>query len=151
MQNLIKKLLTQEELDAVVSAIGEAEKNTSGEIQISIRQKRKWGERKLNIDEIARSEFYRLEMNKTRKKTGILIFLLLEERKFFIFADEGIYSKVEASMWEKIAAGMSSQFMKKDFHHGIIQGIQETGKVLSQFFPPGVDDVNELPNSVNVS
>jgi len=151
MQNLIKNLLTQEELNAVVVAIGEAEKTTSGEIQVSIRQKRRWSERKLNIDEIARSEFFSLGMNKTSKKTGVLIFLLLEERKFYIFADKGIYAKVETSVWDKIAGGMSSQFMKKDFRHGIIQGVQEVSKVLSKFFPAGVDDVNELPNTVSLS
>ncbi|MBN1396906.1 MAG: TPM domain-containing protein [Bacteroidetes bacterium] len=151
MQNLIKKMFTQEELDAIVSAIGEAEKNTSGEIQISIRQKRRWSERKLNIDEIAQSEFYSLGMNKTSKKTGVLIFLLLEERKFYIFADKGIFAKVETSVWEKIAGDMSSQFLKNDFYHGIIKGIQEAGKVLSLFFPPGADDVNELPNTISVS
>jgi len=151
MENLVKNLLTKEDLAAIVTAIGEAEKTTAGEIRVSVRQKRRWRERKLSIEEMARQEFRDLGMAKTKDKTGILIFLLMEEKKFYIFADEGIYAKVETSAWDKIAEDMSSQFSKKNFQQGIIKGVEEVGRVLSQFFPRKADDINELPNTVRVS
>jgi uncharacterized membrane protein len=151
MGNLIKNLLTKEDLAAIVSAIGEAEKTTAGEIRVSIRQKRRWREKKLNIEEIARQEFINLEMAKTRDKTGVLIFLLVEEKKFYIFADAGIHTKVKESTWDKIADDMSSHFAKKNFQQGIIHGIQEASVVLSQFFPRKSNDIDELPNTVRVS
>jgi len=151
MENLVKNLLTKEDLAAIVTAIGEAEKTTAGEIRVSVRQKRRWRERKLSIEEMARQEFRDLGMAKTKDKTGILIFLLMEEKKFYIFADEGIYAKVETSTWDKIAEDMSSQFSKKNFQQGIIKGVEEVGRVLSQFFPRKADDINELPNTVRVS
>lgn len=151
MENLVKNLLTKEDLAAIVTAIGEAENTTAGEIRVSVRQKRRWRERKLSIEEMARQEFRDLGMAKTKDKTGILIFLLMEEKKFYIFADEGIYAKVETSAWDKIAEDMSSQFSKKNFQQGIIKGVEEVGRVLSQFFPRKADDINELPNTVRVS
>jgi len=151
MGNLIKNLLSKEDLAAIVTAIGEAEKTTAGEIRVSIRQKRRWREKKLNIEEMARREFLNLGMAKTRDNTGVLIFLLADEKKFYIFADEGIYSRVKESTWNKIAEDMSSQFAKKNFQQGIIHSIQEAGAVLSQFFPRKANDIDELPNTVRVS
>ncbi len=151
MENLIKNLLTKEDIAAIVSAIGESEKTTAGEIRVSIRQKRRWREKKLSINEMARREFFNLGMTKTQDKTGILIFLLMEERKFYIFADGGIHAKVKETTWTKIAEDMSFHFGKKNFQQGIIHGVQEVGKVLSQFFPRKTNDVNELPNDVRIA
>jgi len=150
MKNLVKKLFTKEDLAAITTAIGEAEKTTAGEIRVSIRQKRRWRERKMNIEEMARREFHGIGMAKTKNQTGILIFLLMDEKKFFILADEGIHTKVEEITWTKIAEEMSSHFSKKNFHQGVIHGVQAVGKVLSRFFPRKADDRNELPNDVHV-
>jgi uncharacterized membrane protein len=151
MENLVKNLFTKEDLTAIVKAIDEAEKTTAGEIRVSIRQKRRWREKKSNIEGMARREFRDLGMTKTKDKTGILIFLLMEEKKFFIFADGGIHTKVKETTWAKIAEDMSSHFSKKDFRQGIIHGVQAVGKVLSQYFPRKANDINELPNDVRVS
>jgi len=150
MKNLVKKLFTKEDLAAIAAAISEAEKTTAGEIRVSIRQKRRWREKKLSVEEMARGEFHDLGMTKTKDQTGILIFLLMDERKFFILADEGIHNKVEEATWTKIAEEMSSHFTKKNFHQGVIQGVQSVGRVLSRFFPRKANDANELPNDVHV-
>jgi len=150
MKNLVKKLFTKEDLAAIAAAISEAEKTTAGEIRVSIRQKRRWREKKLSIEEITRREFHHLGMTKTKDRTGILIFFLLDERKFFILADEGIHSKVEEATWTKIAEEISSHFLKKNFHQGVIHGVQAVGRVLSRFFPRKANDINELPNDVHV-
>jgi len=150
MKNLVKKLFTQEDLAAIGTAIGLAEKTTSGEIRVSIRQKRRWSERKLTIEEITRREFELLGMTKTRDRTGVLFFLLLQERKFFILADQGIHTKVDEGTWTKIAGEISSHFAQNQFCHGIIFGIKAAGEILSKHFPRKSDDTNELPNDVHV-
>jgi uncharacterized membrane protein len=150
MKNLVKRLFTKEDLATIAAAISEAEKTTAGEIRVSIRQKRRWRERKLSIEEMARREFHDLGMTKTKDHTGILIFLLMDERKFFILADGGIHTKVEETTWTKIAEEMSSHFSKKKFHQGLIHGVQAVGRVLSRFFPRKANDTNELPNDVHV-
>jgi len=150
MKNLVKQMLTKEDLSDIASAIGEAEKSTEGEIRVSIRQKRKWREKKRTIEELARQEFQMLGITKTKDRTGILIFLLLEDKKFFILADEGIHSKVEDGTWDKIAKEMSDHFSKKNFRHGILHGVQSVGRELSKFFPATSTNTNELPNDVHV-
>jgi uncharacterized membrane protein len=150
MKNLVKQMFTKEDLSAIASAISEAEKSTAGEIRVSIRQKRKWRERKHTIEEIARQEFHVLGMTKTKDRTGILLFLLLEDKKFFILADDGIHTKVENGTWEKIANEMSRHFSQKNFRLGILHGVQSVGLELSKFFPRKSNDTNELPNDVRV-
>jgi uncharacterized membrane protein len=150
MKNLVKHMFTKEDLSAIASAIGEAEKTTAGEIRVSIRQKRKRRERKRTVEEMARQEFHVLGMTKTKDRTGILIFLLLEDKKFFVLADDGIHTKVEDGTWDKIANEMSNHFFQKNFRLGIIHGVHSVGVELSKFFPRKSDDTNELPNDVHV-
>jgi hypothetical protein len=40
MKNLVKHMFATEDLAAIASAVGEAEKTTAGEIRVSIRQRR---------------------------------------------------------------------------------------------------------------
>ena len=150
MGNLVKKIFSKEDLAEIAKAIGEAEKTTSGEIRVSVRQRRQWRERKFGIEEIARREFQSLGMTKTRDRTGVLLFLLLQDRKFFILADEGIHTKVEDGTWANIAADVSAHFSKNNFRHGIVHGVNAIGEVLSKFFPRKSDDSNELPDDVHV-
>jgi uncharacterized membrane protein len=150
MKIQVKKIFSQEDLTDIAAAIGEVEKTTAGEIRVSVRQRRRWRERSLTIGEMARQEFQLLGMTKTKDRTGILLFLLLQDRKFFILADEGIHTKVEEETWTRIAREISTHFSQNNFRHGIIHGVKAVGEVLSKFFPRKSDDTNELSNDVHV-
>ena len=89
-------------------------------------------------------------MTKTKDRTGILIFLLLEDKKFFILADEGIHTKVKDGAWDTIAHEMSNHFSQKNFRLGMLHGVQSVSAELSKYFPRKNDDTNELPNDVRV-
>ena len=146
----VKKIFSQEDLKAIANVIGETEKVTSGEIRVSIRQRRGWRERTLTLEQLAQREFYTLGMMKTQNHTGILIFLLLHDRRFHIYADEGIHVKVEEGTWEKNAKEMSEHFSQQKFRDGVIHGVQSVGAVLAKYYPPRPGDTNELSNEVNV-
>lgn len=141
--------MDDDDLLTISNAIKEAEKTTSGEIRVSIREKKSFRMRKKNIDELAKEEFFRLGMDKTRDKTGILIYLLLSEKKFHILADTGINEKVEDNTWHSIKDHMQHKFRQGFFSDGITLGIREVGEVLSRHFPIKQDDTDELPNTVS--
>ena len=145
-----KKIFSDADAAAIAHAITEAEKTTAGEIRVGIRQRRTRGERKLTLEQMARKEFHELGMTKTQGKTGILIFLLLEDRQFYILADEGIHSKVDEGTWARIATEMSGHFSRKQFRDGVIFGVQSVGHVLSKHVPAGRKDPNELSNEVDI-
>lgn len=148
MTNRVKNLFSKADLDAIAGAITEVEKTTSGELRVEIRQKRQRSEKLLTIEQIARREFVQLGMAKTQERNGVLLFLLLEERQFFILADEYIHKKVNPILWQEIANSMSAKFSHKQFRDGILETVQAAGKVLAEHYPRKSDDTNELSNDV---
>jgi len=145
---LQKKTLSDEELKALAAVIAETERDTSGEIRIVLRERRQWNEKNLSLAALALKEFYRLGMQKTRDKTGVLILLLLSEKKLYVAADEFIHTRVEEGTWDKIAEGMSARFKEGRFIEGLSEAVRAVGVPLKQHFPRRPDDTNELPNEI---
>ena len=148
MNLFIKKILTKKELTDLSAVITEAEKKTSGEIRVVVKHHRPFKERKLKLHELALKEFCSLGMENTRDRTGVLIFLLLSERKFHIVADEGIHTKVLEGTWDRIAESMAHRFKSGKFFDGIVKAINAVAGELSKHFPRKSDDTDELPNKI---
>ena len=148
MKFLLRKYLTKEDLKLISAKIADVEHSTSGEIRVSVRHKRNWSERKFPLHEVALHEFTRLGMHKTKHRTGVLILLLMSERKFHIIADEGIHTKVEEGTWDRVAKTMAEHFKKGNFCKGICDAIGAVGATLIKHFPRRPDDRNELSNDV---
>ena len=139
-----------DELLRITNKIQTIEKITSGEICVTIREKKKFSERKKSISQLAEAQFYKLRINQTRDRTGIIIFLLLDDKQFHILADEGINSKVNADTWERIKEQMLAHFLAGNFCEGLLLGLDEIGRILSEHFPLKIDDTNEISNKVIV-
>jgi putative membrane protein len=151
MKHLIYHFVNDDELLRITNKIREYEKLTAGEICVSIREKKHFMQRRRTVDELAKQEFVRLGIAKTRDKTGILIYVLLAERQFNILADSGINEKVAPDACHKIKDSMQEYFVKGMFAKGIIYGVEEVGKILTQHFPVKPDDINEIPDRVILS
>ncbi len=143
-----KKILSKEDLQALAGEIGEIEKKTSGEIRIVLRHRRHFTERKMSLQDLALKEFHKLGMSRTKHKSGVLIFLLVAERKFQIVADEGIHSKVEDGTWDSVAASMSRHFKANSFRKGLSEALQTVGQILVKHVPREGNEGNELSNEV---
>lgn len=140
----VEDFLTQQEEQAIVEAIKEAEKNTSGEIRVHI-------ESTTDLDhyERALAVFEQLKMHETEQKNGVLIYLAVADKSFVILGDEGINSIVETGFWDKTKDVMVAQFKKGDFKQGLIDGILSAGNELKKHFPWTADDTNELSNEIS--
>ncbi|MEJ2618294.1 MAG: TPM domain-containing protein [Ignavibacteriaceae bacterium] len=147
-KQLIYYFLNDDELLRISNRIKKAEKTTAGEISVSIKEHRTFFQKRKSVSALAEEEFFKLGIDKTRDNTGILIFILLESRQFYILADKGINEKVETTTWDSIKDEMQEMFLKGNFSKGIIHGIDEVGKILSKHFPIKADDTNELSNRV---
>lgn len=142
------KILTKAELQQISDQIGGIEKKTSAEIRVVVRHKKHWSERKLTARQVAEREFASLGMNKTKKGTGILIFILLSERKFEILADREIIAVLPSEFWEKLAGKLSEHFSQSRFYHGLMKSLEEVGEILEAKLPSDGKGQNELPNDV---
>lgn len=132
----------------ISNMIKKTEKTTSGEIRVAIKEEAAFLRKKKDIKLLAEEEFYKLKMNSTRDKTGILIYVLLSKRKFYILTDSGINEKVAQDVWDVLRDKMQDEFQKGHYLDGILKTIEKVGKLLSQHFPIKDDDTNELSNKV---
>lgn len=130
--------------------IKKMEKITAGEIRAALKEELPFKLRNKSIRELAEDEFYRLGMQETRDKTGILIYVHLKKREFYILADEGINNKVEQSVWDSIRDEMQTEFRAGHYTKGVLDAIDKVGHILGDHFPIKEDDTNELSNKVVV-
>lgn len=146
--SLIYKFMNDDELLRISNKIKAEEAKTAGEICVSIKEHRSFLQRNKPVRQLAEEEFFKLGIDKTRDKTGIIIFFLLEAREFYILADEGINRKVAEKTWDKIKDEMQNHFLEGRFSEGIIHGVDSVGKILSKNFPVNKDDTNEISDRV---
>ena len=140
----VEDFLTKEEEQAVVNAIGMAEKETSGEIRVHI-------EKTTSIDAFDRAleVFHLLEMEKTHLKNGVLIYVAIQDKSFVICGDEGINDLVENDFWDTTKEVMVAHFKNGNFIQGLIDGITKAGEQLKRYFPYEEGDTNELSNEIS--
>jgi len=144
-------LLTDTELKEIASAITEVERQTVGELRVSVKQRASSSERNVPVPERALREFFALGMEKTAGKTGVLLFISAADRRFHILGDEGINAVVAPDFWDGIAARMAQEFAQGRFAEGIVTAVREIGEVLRSRFPKSSADTNELSDDVVIS
>jgi uncharacterized membrane protein len=131
--------------DRIRAAIVAAEKQTSGEIRVSV-SRFFWGD----VRHAAEKAFARLGMRATRERNGILFFVVPSRRRFVVLGDEGIHQKVGQDFWDRLVGAMSGDFRAGKFNEGLERGIGECGRLLGVHFPyQGESDVNELPDDID--
>lgn len=151
MNFLSKNILTKDDMTNIAAKISEVEKETIGEIRVSLHKSRSFKERNLPVYDLAVKNFYELGMEKTKDKTGVLIYLLLSDKKFQIIGDEGINKKVSKEFWDIVAMKVAEYFRENKFVEGLNHAIEQVGVVLKREFPMKAGDSNELSNEVVVS
>lgn len=137
-------LLSEKEQEAVEEAIRLAELRTSGEIRVHIESKC----REKVLDHAA-YVFKELEMEKTKDRNGVLIYVAADDHKFAIIGDVGINSKVPKGFWEGTRDEMLKHFKKGDICEGLAAAIAVSGEHLREYFPYESDDVDELSNEIS--
>jgi len=139
-----RDLFTEEEREEIENAIDRAEKVTSGEIRVHL-------ENTCDEDILDHSAwiFEQLEMHKTEKRNGVLIYLAVADREFTVIGDAGINDKVPAGFWDKTSDVIIAHFREGNFKDGLIAGIECIGEDLKAHYPIGEKDKNELPNTIS--
>lgn len=135
---------TKEEKEAIVQAIADAEKETSGEIRVH-------ADSTCPEDVLDRAAFIfkKLEMHKTELRNGVLIYLAVKDRKFAILGDAGINAKVPEGFWDAVKESMKARFLQQEYVAGLTEGILKVGMQLKTYFPYMNDDKNELSNEMS--
>ncbi|HEY6094576.1 MAG TPA: TPM domain-containing protein [Gallionellaceae bacterium] len=90
--------------------------------------------------------FAQLGVWDTEHNSGVLIYLLLADRKVEIVADRGIHARVGEAGWATICHEMERHFHAGRFEEGALHGIAAISELLQQHFPAQGSKRNELPD-----
>ena len=130
---------------AIVQAIQEAEKKTSGEVRVHIEKKCP----KKDPVKRAISLFQKLRMHKTDLRNGVIVYVATEDHLLAIWGDEGIHAKVGQEFWENTLITLQKDFKINQIKNGLTKALLDIGEKLQQHFPYQKDDKNELDDSIS--
>jgi uncharacterized membrane protein len=145
----VRRIFPKQVLAAIEQAIKAGEATHSGQVRFVVEgaldgkplfRNQSARDRALDI-------FSQLRIWDTAHNNGVLIYLLLADRKVEIIADRGIDAKVGAAGWQKICAEMETSFRSGNFAGGVIRGIDAVSRQLAAHFPKHGAGKNELPDA----
>lgn len=142
----MQQFFSPEEEARIIATIGEAEKQTSGEIRVHI-------EKHLHAKPLvaAVDTFNRLKMYQTEARNGVLIFIAPSARAFAIIGDKGIDAAVGKDFWQQEKGLLQECFRNGQYCEGVCKVIGQIGEKLKSFFPWQTNDQNELPDELSYS
>jgi uncharacterized membrane protein len=127
--------------DRVRAAVEEAERRTSAEIAVSIAPFF-FGD----IDRAARHAFGKLGIARTRRRNGVLVFVVPARHAVVVLPDDGAAARLDDSVWTGVATAIASAFARAEGTDGLVDGIARLADALRTVFPPEPGRVDELPD-----
>jgi putative membrane protein len=95
-------------------------------------------------------EFLAQNLHTTKGRTGVLIYVSFAEHFAGLIADNAIDKQVPQETWDQIVRELTDYLRRGERDKGLTAAIEACGKVLAKYFPPGSEDLNELPNHLIV-
>jgi uncharacterized membrane protein len=84
----------------------------------------------------------------TAENSGILLYVLLADRRVEIVADRGYAGGVTEEQWREICHTIEAAYREGRFREGSLQGIAECARHAARLFPFEGLDTNELADEV---
>ncbi|MGQ9499869.1 MAG: TPM domain-containing protein [Dissulfurimicrobium sp.] len=150
---LLRRALPKESLKRIEAAIADSETRHSAEIVFAVEPAIHHLSALLkgkSARDRAIEVFSLLRCWDTEHNNGILIYLLLADKRVEIIADRGINALVPQPEWEGICRLMERDFSAGRLEQGIINGINEIERHLVRHFPAGAVNPDELPDRPHV-
>ena len=145
---LVKRAFPAAALRNIERVIGEEERRHAGQVRFAVEAFLPLADllRGVGASDRAVALFGRLRVWDTEHNAGVLIYLLLADRRVELVADRGIHSKVGTAAWEAICGEMQQEFARGQFERGVVIGVRAVSDLLAEHFPPTGEGRNELPD-----
>lgn len=92
--------------------------------------------------------FGRLRVWDTEHNNGVLIYLLLAERRIEIVADRGLMRHTSEAHWQAVLQALRQPLQQGDFESGLTQALEAVSALLVAHFPITDSTANELPDLI---
>lgn len=145
----LRRCFPSDLLDAMARAISEGERRHLGELRFAVESRLSPGAvwAGLSARQRAHQVFAQLGVWDTEHNAGVLIYVLLAERRIEIVADRGLAKQVQQSAWDAISHLMRSAYAKGLWEDGSLQGISAVHSLVALHFPSdGRANPDELSN-----
>lgn len=140
-----KPLFPEKEQQQIVEAVRAAEQQTSGEIRVFIESRCRY----MDALDRAAEIFFNLQMDKTKDRNGVLLYIAIKDRQLAVFGDEGIHNRVGTQYWNNEVNLLVRKFNKENYAEGIRDCVTDIGEALHKHFPYDKNtDKNELPDNI---
>lgn len=140
-----KAFFSEVEKNQIVTAIRDAEHQTSGEIRVYVESRCRFVEALDRAAEV----FTILKMGETTGHNAVLIYLAVKDRQLAIFGDRAIHEKVGEDFWKKEVMHMLTHFQKDHYADATAKVVLDIGAALKYHFPyDRQTDINELPDDI---
>jgi putative membrane protein len=90
--------------------------------------------------------FRAVAQGRTRGRTGVLIYLSLDEHRAELIADAAINEKVAPQVWGEAMAALIDGVRAGRAADGMAEAVRQVGVVLARHFPATGGNPNELPD-----
>lgn len=149
LPNPYRQHFTQQHRTALSQQISAAEAGHRGEIRVVVETQLPISLTLHNVHPRQRAIqwFSDLRVWDTEENSGILLYLLLSERKIEIVADRGITKLVKQTEWDRICTQLQTQLSADHIHEGLHQTLQDFGNLLRQHYP--IQDPNSNPDELS--
>lgn len=141
------------QLDAIAKAVADGERRHCGQVCVAV-------ESRLNPWRVltgfgarqrAAEAFAHLRVWDTEGNAGVLVYVLLAERRIEILPDRGIRERIAESEWRSVCDTLSAALRAGDWQTGFLAGIEQVNVLLCAHFPAGSGGHdNELPDRPTV-
>jgi uncharacterized membrane protein len=143
--------LGPEGLRRIEERVAASETKHSGEIRVCIEAGLPWSyiRRSAPARERALALFGKLRVWDTEHNNGVLIYLLLAERRIELVADRGVDRRVDAAEWSAIVDALGTGLSADGIETALHRAIDAVDAHLVRHFPvaPGEANPNELPDA----
>jgi uncharacterized membrane protein len=135
-------------LRRIADAVHAGEQRHSGEICFAVEASLPWLAVLRGLDARSRAQqvFAQLRVWDTHANNGVLVYLLLADRRIEIVADRGLAGLVSAEQWRGACQLMEERLRAGDPEDAALAGVAAVSDLLAAHFPQtaGMADENEL-------
>ena len=103
--------------------------------------------RRRRARDAAARTFWIRGFDRTRGRTGVLIYVAAAERYVDVLADRGIADRVPEAAWRETVATLAESLGRGEAEGGLVAAVRAVGAILAAHAPPGSAG-DELPNAV---
>jgi putative membrane protein len=103
-----------------------------------------------NVEIMARAFFQKAGIRHTKEKIGVLFYCSLFEKIVFILPDRGAENAVPLEEWEKMRGNFKNIFNNSESAPAFLVELKKCKEAFTKFIPPVENDINELPDIIDV-